>query len=275
MVVRARALVGWMVLVLACAVGSWACGGATATSPSGSTAPQASGTRPAGPATQPAPGEFVPFTFIHAGDTELGSPDLEGTARRFGLLARRANALDVAAVIIAGDLFHDPGHADQQQAFDEVLKLFRMDVRAVPGNHDHPDMDVFRKRFGRENSVFTLHNCDFVCLDSNDLSAKALAWLEEVLAGAEGARRTHTFVVMHHPPAEGGAADKVLRRHHVSGVLCGHLHTTGQADRPGYRVYWVSGTAKVRDANGLRYNLFRVQADRVEQESRLVEKEVP
>lgn len=225
-------------------------------------------TPPASPASAPADERaFAPFVFLHAGDPELGSPDLEGTARRLNLVVDRANELKVEAVFLAGDVWHDPDRPQQQQALDETLARLRVPVYAVPGNHDHPHMDVFRKRFGRENVVVTRRNCDFVCVDSNDLSPATLEWLEESLTAARNRGRTHTFVILHHPPVQGDKVDRVLARHRVSGVFAGHLHQTGQADRGTYRLYWVSGSAKVRDEHGLRYHLVRVGEDKVEVES--------
>ena len=230
-------------------------------------------THPAAPVTQGADSnEFAPFVFIHAGDPELGSPDLPGTSKRFGQLAQRANSIGAAMVVIAGDLVRNGDKADQLRALDEALKTFKMPVRAVPGNHD--DEAAFRKRFGPENSVFTVSNCDFVCVNSNDLSASALSWLEEALKLAVDRRRTHVFVVMHHPPEDDKAIGKLLSKYGVAAVLCGHLHKTGEAPHKGYVTYWVSGTAKFRDENGLRYNVFRVYKDRIEQESLPLEKDV-
>jgi hypothetical protein len=48
------------------------------------------------------PGVFAPFRFVHAGDPELGSPDLPGTARRLSVVVDRANALNTALVVFAG-----------------------------------------------------------------------------------------------------------------------------------------------------------------------------
>ncbi len=60
----------------------------------------------------------------------------------------------------------------------------------------------------------------------------------------------------------------------MTAVLCGHLHKTASVSRKTYTTYWVSGTAKVRDTNGLRYNVFKVHRDRIEQESLPLDREV-
>jgi len=230
-------------------------------------------TRPGAPATLPASSKkFAPFVFIHAGDPELGSPDLAGTSKRFQRLAQRANTIGASLVVIAGDLIRHRGNADQLKALDAGLKAFKMPVRAVPGNHDH--LAAFRQRFGPENSVFTFNNCDFACLNSNDHSPRVLSWLEGALKASLRRGRTHVFVVMHHPPERESKMDELLGKYRVAAVLCGHLHRTGKALHKGYAAYWVSGTAKVRDEKGLRYNVFKVYKDRIEQESLPLEKEV-
>jgi 3',5'-cyclic AMP phosphodiesterase CpdA len=211
---------------------------------------------------------FAPFVFIHAGDTELGSPDLPGTVKRYNLLPARAAAAGTELVVIAGDLIHD-NDAEHWQAFTDGLKLFKMPVHVVPGNHDDPA--TFRKLFGPPNRVFTHNNCDFVCLDSNLLSPSVVSWLEDSLKASRAAGRTHIFVLMHHPPEGNADLDRLFRKYGVEAVLCGHLHKTGKSVHDGYVIYWVSGTAKARDANGLRYNVFCVTAKGIEQESMLVE----
>jgi 3',5'-cyclic AMP phosphodiesterase CpdA len=257
-------------LALAAALGCWAA--QPAATPTTAPAAEAS-TRPIALAPLPPPGEFAPFVLVHGGDPELGSPDLPGTAGRLPLFARRANALGAELVILPGDLMHDPDHADQQQAFDQSLAVFKMPVRAVPGNHDTVPAE-FRKRFGPAQTTFTFRDCQFVCVDSNHLSAASLAWLEQSLKDARAFGRTHIFVVIHHPPEGSKAMNDLFARYGVSAVLCGHTHTTGQAVHKGYTTYWTSGTAKVRDSSGLRYNVFRVYKDRIEQESVPLEKEV-
>jgi predicted MPP superfamily phosphohydrolase len=260
--------------------------------------------RPAGPpSSQPAagPAASAPFVFIHTSDPELGPPDLPGTAKRLEQLAERANRIGAAFVLITGDLVRNGNHKAQLKALDDALKRFNMPVKAVPGNHD--DLPAFRKRFGPEDGVFTYDNCVFVCLDSNDLSPARLSWLEQSLKSAcqeptaregppsrregppsarEGpfrqtpsaAARAHLFVAMHHPPEGDKRLDELFVRYGVEAVLCGHVHKTGQIPHQGYTTYFVSGTAKVRDGNGLRYRIFTVHPDRIEQQSVLLESPV-
>ncbi|MDD4888434.1 MAG: metallophosphoesterase, partial [Phycisphaerae bacterium] len=169
-----------------------------------------------------------------------------------------------------GDLAHGCTPAEFK-ALDDATARLAMPAIAVPGNHDMADLGAFRKRFGTENAVYTLHNCDFICVNSEAIQPAVLGWLDRALVASEANRRTHVFVVIHHPPGAGDAVDKVLAKHRVTAVLAGHLHTTGQSNRGGYVTYWVSGSAKVRDKNGLRYNVFTVTAEGIKCEPVLVD----
>ena len=224
---------------------------------------------------------FKPFVFIHAGDTELGSPDLKGTTERFALLAKRANAIGAAFVVIAGDLTHDPTD-ECLSAFESCLKQFRMPVKVIPGNHDDPR--VFAKHFGPSRYIFTHADCDFICLDSNaflshpdpaDPNAhEHWKWLETALDEAQRQKRTHTFVVLHHPIADQPPMDALLAKYRIAAVLCGHLHMTRELPGKGFTIYVSPGTAKFRDGKGLGYRVFKVFQDRIEQEMVPLDKEI-
>jgi 3',5'-cyclic AMP phosphodiesterase CpdA len=222
--------------------------------------------------------EFQPFVFIHAGDTELGSPDLKGTTERLAHLAERANALGAAFVLITGDITHG-SKPEELKAFHDTLPLFKMPVKVIPGNHDK--LELFRKHFGDDRYVFTHGNCDFICLNTNLLSmpegnAEEQAqwkWLEECLKESRQKNRTHLFVAMHHPLASVHRMDNLLAKYGVEVVLCGHLHTTEERHDKGYSVYITPGTAKFRDANGLGYRVFKVSKGRIEQQFIPVSKE--
>ena len=225
--------------------------------------------------------EFKPFVFVHVGDPELGKPDLKSTAERFALFAQRANTIGADFVVVAGDLMHDPTD-EQLKAFQDCLKQFKMPVKLVPGNHDDPR--IFEKNFGRRRYVFTHNNCEFICLDSNDILAHSdpsdakckelLGWLEGALAEAERQKRTHTFVVMHHPIADQAPLEDLLAKHRIAGVLSGHLHMTREIRAKGFTIYVAPTTARFRDDKGLGYRLFKVFRDRIEQEAVPLAKEV-
>jgi len=225
--------------------------------------------------------EFKPFVFVHVGDPELGKPDLKSTAERFALFAQRANALGAELAVVAGDLMHDPTD-EQLKAFQDCLKQFKMPVKLVPGNHDDPRL--FEKHFGPRRYVFTHRNCDFICLDSNDIlqhpsptepkGQELWKWLEAALDDATRQKRTHTFVVMHHPIADQAPLEDLLAKHRIAGVLSGHLHMTREIRGKGFTIYVAPSTARFRDDKGLGYRVFKVFQDRIEQEAVPLEKEV-
>jgi len=223
-------------------------------------------------------GEPQPFVFVHTGDPELGKPDVASTAERFALLAQRANTIGAELVVIPGDLVHG-STPEELEAFDDVLRQFKMPVKAVPGNHDRPDL--FEKRFGADHYVFTHNNSDFICLNSNRFLGAAdprqdpqRKWLEEALAEAQSQKRTHVFVVMHHPIAKDPPLRALLAKYPVAAVLCGHLHTTQEFACDGVPIYVSPGTARFRDDKGFAYRVFKVYPDRVEQEVVPLDREV-
>jgi len=224
--------------------------------------------------------EFKPFVFILTGDPELGKPDDKSTAAGFALLAKRASAIRASLVVIPGDMTHDD--TDKQwHLVEDVLKQFTMPVKVVPGNHDKSE--AFAKHVGEDHFVFTLNNCDFVCLNSNrigpisGMSKKAKAqmeWFEKALKDSREHHRTHTFAVMHHPVANDEPIRGLLVKYGVKVVLAGHLMKTEEVRGKGFTTYIVSGTARSRDEGGLGYRVFKVYKDRLEQEFVPLEKEV-
>jgi hypothetical protein len=67
---------------------------------------------------------------------------------------------------------------------------------------------------------------------------------------------------------------EVLAKHRIAAALCGHEHTTSELPGKGYTVYVAPGTARFRDDKGLGYRVFKVFADRIEQEAVPLAKEV-
>lgn len=224
------------------------------------------------PASQPAS-----FTFIHAGDPQIGGwvPIKESQAR-FIELARQADERGVDFVLVAGDLVHVGKDAEQLAAFRKAMTYFKVPVKLVPGNHD--DLATFRKLFGKDYYSFTKDNYEFICLNSNlmleaDAGGKTepqaqWQWLDRTLHTAQQARR-EIIVLMHHPPAAlGEGADrfgKLMKKYAVKIVLAGHVHITGELAVSGYNLYTVGGTATVFDQKGYGYRLFTVTGPKVEQ----------
>ena len=112
---------------------------------------------------------FAPFTFLQAGDPQIGGwTSIADTQGRFVELARIANRLQPAAVLVVGDLVNDGPHEKELAAFDEALTEFRVPVKLIPGNHD--DIATYRRKYGPDHYSFTLNNCEFVCINSNLLA---------------------------------------------------------------------------------------------------------
>jgi predicted phosphodiesterase len=239
----------------------------------------------------PGPGSaqqtFAPFTFIQAGDPQIGGwGTVEETKARFVQLAHQANRLQPAAVVVVGDLVNDGPDEKELAGLDETLQVFRVPVKLVPGNHD--DLATYRRKYGSDRYSFTVHNCEFVCINSNLLTPprptdeqrvqadeqrvqadEQWKWLEETLDQARQRKRTHIFLVLHHPPESLPSAlrlDSLFRRYGVGIVLAGHVHKTTQVSLPGHITYTVAGTAWAPDETGFGFRLFKVYADRVEQE---------
>jgi len=231
---------------------------------------------PGGPASD----QFAPFTFLQAGDPQIGGwTTIEDTKGRFVELAHIANRLQPAAVIVVGDLVNDGPSEKEIAAFDDALKEFRVPVKLIPGNHD--DIATYRRKYGSDHYSFTIHNCEFVCINSSLLAGlrhdeeerreaqEQWTWMEEALQAAREKDRTHIFVVMHHPPEMLSSAvrlDSLFRKYGVGVILAGHLHRTTEVSVSGYTTFTVAGTGWAGDGRGFGYRLFHVYADRVEQE---------
>lgn len=213
------------------------------------------------------PQPFQPFIFIHASDPQIsGGTAIAEIRDRFIALARQANAIQPAFVLVTGDLVNDGDNAPQLAAFEEALREFRVPVHLLPGNHD--DLVAYRARFGADYSRFTCNNCEFICLDSTALttSMEQWRWLEQSLLDARRAGRTHIFLAMHHPPQELAAKERIerlIRDYGVHVVFAGHLHRTVEIPGDGYTTYVVSGTDYPRDQSGYGYAVVTVTQEGV------------
>jgi 3',5'-cyclic AMP phosphodiesterase CpdA len=201
-----------------------------------------------------------PSTIVQLSDLHLGGPgelrygvdpaaNLRGAARELARMDLRPSA-----VVLSGDL-SDRGEAASYEHLRalarELLEPFGCPVLAVLGNHD--DRLRFRRSYlGQAGAddvsvphthVLDLHDVRLVLCDSHWpgrveglLGADQLAWLDEQLAGS-GERPS--IVVLHHPSVPRGipraddslladreALARVVARHRVAAVLCGHSHVT-------------------------------------------------
>lgn len=240
--------------------------------------------------------EFRPFTFILAGDPQIGMWPGGRKAEIDNLkqLTEQVNGLRPDFVLFAGDLT-EMATEHEYDLFDEGVRDLRPPAKLIMGNHDlyrsvAGSLDRFRRRYGPDTYVFTYNNCDFIAINSTlarmarpgvKQSEDFWNWLEEALANSRANGRDHTFIFCHHPPFVRGRDEansssnwpletrgKLLElsgRYGVEAFLCGHIHVNRQA-HDGVWVYTVAGTATCWERQGLGYRVFRVGPDGIEQE---------
>ena len=189
-----------------------------------------------------------------------------------------------AFVVHLGDLVHPvpslPSYGAAVERFKAIASCLEVPLHVVPGNHDVGDKRVdwmpaecvcddylalYREAFGDDYYAFEHGGVRFVMLNSlllnSGLAAETgqRAWLEEQIAGAQGAR---VFLFMHYPPFiysrdERGNYDNVdeparawllsqIERPSVEAVFAGHVHNfwydrVGEAD-----LYMLPSTAFLR-----------------------------
>lgn len=260
--------------------------------------PSTDGVRPSinPPMGPDGPQNFAPFQFILAGDPQMGMTNTALDKARFVELARQANELNPAFVLVAGDLVHLRTE-HEWAAFNEALREFRVLVKLIPGNHDlygnlAERLAYYRENYGYDYYVFTYNNCDFIALNSTVLSRGNVepyvdegrsqwAWFERAIANSRKNRRTHVFIFMHRPPFlktpddrdsssvwEKSTRNRLLdlcRKYDVNVFLCGHVHRSYETRSEGFEVYTVAGTAISWLPPGLGYRVFTVQKDGIAQ----------
>lgn len=156
------------------------------------------------------------------------------------------------AVVITGDLV-DFGRADEYQTLREALNTLALPYYVMAGNHD--DRQALKAAFADHAYLQHPERIEWqaevgalrlLALDSSvpgepqgELAAESLAWLEQQLSAAP---LQPAFVLLHHPPFDGGighmdrqrltnagALAAVIARHpQVERVLCGHVHRSMQ-----------------------------------------------
>lgn len=159
--------------------------------------------------------------------------------------------IDIAAVLVSGDLVNEPSEANYR-VFNQVAKSLhslRAPVHLALGNHD--DRALFRQCVvGVEGGSPTgayyyseqIRNLRLIVLDTRGgtggtigVDNEQLDWLERELAEPAP---LGSLVVMHHPPLPTAVPDlnarldnvarlrRVLMDREVRGILCGHVHFT-------------------------------------------------
>ncbi|MEO1617375.1 MAG: metallophosphoesterase [Planctomycetota bacterium] len=192
----------------------------------------------------------------------------------------RVNWLRPDFVVSVGDLIE--GYTEDETEIERQWKeflvfvdQFEMKFFFVAGNHDvtNPTMHrIWREKFGKEWYSFDYKNVHFVCLLSEDPSARLgeeqLAWLEMDLENSRDAR--WTLVFLHKPiwtyserSLVAGNEDKtnwkraeVLLADRPHTVFAGHVHHYVQYQRNGQQYYSLATTGGGSRLRGLSYGEF-------------------
>jgi 3',5'-cyclic AMP phosphodiesterase CpdA len=202
--------------------------------------------------------------FAVIGDSGRGSPEQRAVADQ---MVRVRETFKFAFVLMLGDnIYEGPATPeDYRLKFEEPYQeLLGENVRffAALGNHDDPrqvDYPPFHMRGERyysfappEDPLTRLTTrVEFFALDSTNLDATQIQWLDERLAAS---RAQWKIVFLHHPLYTSGryrntsrahrlALEPVLRRGGVSAVFSGHEHLYQRADLQNGIQYFVSGGA--------------------------------
>ena len=163
----------------------------------------------------------------------------------------RINAVrpKVDAILATGDLT-EHGSEAEYDALAKILEDAEAPVFLIPGNHDLPD--ALRAAFpghaylpaeGHLHYVIDEYAMRLIGLDTTrpghpggELCAERMDWLDARLSEASD---KPALIFMHHPPFRTGiwwmdaigllgatAAEKIVARHDVAAVVCGHIHRT-------------------------------------------------
>jgi len=179
--------------------------------------------------------------------TKLRDSTPLGTISRkenFKRLVQLANFFKPDLVIITGDIVDSP----YEKYFGDVrniLKLLRVPILLIPGNHDHVGggRNFFLKYLAPSNVSMDYGPVHFICLDSGPgstttkLSGDQVRWMEEDLRNNQD--KLIRVLLLHHPlrsstypPSAIENTTEVnldmlldlINRYNVNLVLCGHNH---------------------------------------------------
>lgn len=175
----------------------------------------------------------VVISDIHADETVSGISAL-------GEAVEMINLVDPDLVLCQGDMMTDPderGFAGIKEALDKLTSP----VFYCAGNHDHRDVELFKRYFSsRLYYSFDAGNIHFIVLDTGKsidftsrrgegLDAGQIRWLQEDL---ESSRGKAVYILMHHSPVierdsfQNGREDfkRLAAAYDVRGIFAGHLH---------------------------------------------------
>jgi 3',5'-cyclic AMP phosphodiesterase CpdA len=211
---------------------------------------------------------------LQISDTHL-SPGKRQFAGNWAPLRDWVQHLRADLVIHTGDLTVDGAdNEDDMREGATLLRSLGTPVLAVPGNHDvgeagnaHQPVTAGRLERWRRNvgPDWWMHDAEqwrLVGLDSmlfgagNDEEARQFAWLEQIMASADGRRIawfTHRPLFIDAPdegdtgywsvkPAQRAKLLDLVSRHAVALVATGHLHKWNDRDVAGCRYVWCASS---------------------------------
>jgi hypothetical protein len=221
-----------------------------------------------GPAAKLPSGPAVPgvFRFVAVGDTGTGGPDQYAIARR--MVAFHDERPYTQVLLLGDNIYPDGDPADLVPKFEQpYAELLRRGIRfnAVLGNHDieHErgrEAQINYKPFnmgGQPYYSFTAGEglLEFFALDSNNVDAEQVRWLDRALAGSSARWK---IAALHHPLYSSAkrhgsdraliaALEPLLVRRGVAVAFAGHDHVYERTKIIDGVQYFVSGAgAKLR-----------------------------
>jgi predicted phosphodiesterase len=213
----------------------------------------------------PLPNKAGSLKFAAIGDNGTGDQPQYDVARQ---MATAHAAFPYDLVIMLGDnMYGGQKPADFVDKFEKpyaALLQAGVTFRASLGNHDRPD-NVSYKLYnmdGQRYYTYTRNNVRFVVLDSTQLDAKQLQWLETTLVNAKEPWKICYF---HHPlysnaARHGSSVDlrvilePIFVRYDVDVVFSGHDHVYERIKPQNGIYYFVSGSAGQLRKGNMRPN---------------------
>ncbi len=227
--------------------------------------------------------------FVQLCDTQLGMGGYKADVIRFSLAVKAINALDVAWVVVCGDLVNN-GNDDQAVAdFKRIAAAFSMPVYLAPGNHDVGNeptvesLERYRRLQGADYYTAMEHGYKLLIVNTQlwkfhvpEESEKHNTWFsEELLKTTQSG--TPTLIVSHYPPfvATPDEADdyfnlppekrkELLTQVKAAGVkawLAGHVHKNIVLDYEGIPVVASATTSKNFDGAPFGFRVWEARED--------------
>jgi len=218
----------------------------------------------AAPETLTLPDRRTSVKFAVIGDSGRGTPEQFAVAAQ---MVRYREAFPYAFVIMLGDnIYEGPASPDDyRRKFEEPYRELldrHVPFYAVLGNHDDPDeinyapFNMHGERYytfspPEDLATKLATSVEFFALDSTNLDAPQLAWLDERLGRSKADWK---IVYMHHPLYTSGRyretarihrwrLEPILTKHHVDAFFSGHEHIYQRSRVENGIQYFISGGA--------------------------------